>query len=83
MMFHQLEVPCSFFSIHRLTIVLKEKEESVRKLKETLRKSQQQGDESCKNMEIRTQSAPSPVFYRLIFSLHVIRLVGSSLLGDP
>lgn len=32
-----------------MSTVLKEKEESVRKLKETLRKSQQEGEDSCKS----------------------------------
>lgn len=31
-----------------MTTLLNEKEDSLRKLKETLRKSQQQGEESCK-----------------------------------
>lgn len=33
-----------------MTTLLNEKEDSVRKLKETLRKSQQQGEESCKTV---------------------------------
>lgn len=37
-----------FFRIHKFKVVLNEKEESVRKLKELLRKSQQHGEESCK-----------------------------------
>lgn len=37
-----------FFRIHKFKVLLKEKEESVRKLKELLRKSQQHGEESCK-----------------------------------
>lgn len=39
-----------FFRIHKFKVLLKEKEESVRKLKELLRKSQQHGEESCKEM---------------------------------
>lgn len=35
--------------IQKMSTVLKEKEESVRKLKETLRKSQQEGEDSCKS----------------------------------
>lgn len=36
--------------IERMNIVLKGKEEATRKLKETLRKLQQHGDDSCKLM---------------------------------
>lgn len=39
---------CAFPRIQRMTTVLNEKEDSLRKLKETLRKAQQQGEESCK-----------------------------------
>lgn len=41
-----------FFRIHKFKVVLNEKEESVRKLKELLRKSQQHGEESCKKMAL-------------------------------
>lgn len=37
------------FRIQRMTTLLNEKEDSLRKLKETLRKSQQLGEESCKS----------------------------------
>lgn len=40
-----------------MTTLLNEKEHSMRKLKEALRKSQQQGEESCK----------SPVFVYVLF----------------
>lgn len=40
-----------FSRIQKFKVLLKEKEESVRKLKELLRKSQQHGEESCKTME--------------------------------
>ena len=43
--------------IQRMTTLLNEKEHSMRKLKEALRKSQQQGEESCK----------SPVFVYVLF----------------
>uniref|UniRef100_A0A3Q0RR91 Uncharacterized protein n=1 Tax=Amphilophus citrinellus TaxID=61819 RepID=A0A3Q0RR91_AMPCI len=36
------------FRVQRMTQLLKEKEELLRKLKETLRKSQQEGEETCK-----------------------------------
>uniref|UniRef100_A0A3B4T7C3 Uncharacterized protein n=1 Tax=Seriola dumerili TaxID=41447 RepID=A0A3B4T7C3_SERDU len=38
--------------IQRMTTVLNEKEDSLRKLKETLRRSQQQGEESCKSLHL-------------------------------
>lgn len=46
-----------FFRIHKFKVLLKEKEESVRKLKELLRKSQQHGEESCKKMVLSCQDA--------------------------
>lgn len=41
-----------FSRLQKFKVLLKDKEESVRKLKELLRKSQQHGEESCKKMAL-------------------------------
>ncbi len=57
-----------------MTTVLNEKEESLRKLKETLRKSQQQGEESCKSAVCCSLSCENVVIFAYCCQLQLVTL---------
>lgn len=56
-----------FFRIYKFKVLLKEKEESVRKLKELLRKSQQHGEESCKKTVLDLSCQDAVVLFFFFF----------------
>lgn len=64
-----------FLRIQRFEVLLKDKEESARKLKELLRKSQQHGEESCKKTPLFFWMSPEVLSEKISLTSTGMKLV--------